>query len=89
MKIKMMIFPLTMIIFLSVVLAQYIKAASDGTLPSEATVPTTQSTVGMDGEEESDEKELREFEDAIINGGPAKVDKIYKKAQEKTGGDSE
>lgn len=80
MKIKMMIFPLTMIIFLSVVLAQYTKAANDGTLPSEATVPTTQSTVGMDGEEESDEKELREFEDAIVKGDADKADKLYERA---------
>jgi len=54
MKIKTMVFPLIVIVFLSVILAQYIRAANDGTLSREATVPTTQSTVGMDEEESED-----------------------------------
>lgn len=47
---------LAMVISSGILLLCYGHAANDGTLPREATVPTTQSTVGMDSEAESSEE---------------------------------
>ena len=49
------LFVLVVIVLSEIVLLRYSNAGNDGTLPHEATVPTTQSTVDMDGEGESGE----------------------------------